>query len=298
MGSGDASKSQFHFKLFLDSLSGICGAACLVAVGAPFDAVKLASQISGVGVFSAAAGVVRLGGLRALWRGSTPALASASIENAVVFAATGALRRVFAAGDEAELSAHASAAMGAATGVLSAVAICPAEVIKVRMQALAVHGEGGRSALTQTAALLRNEGLRGAFSGLRPLLARDVPFYFVFLGSYRAATLALASATNRPPIAHDDVPVWMALVAGGAAGAAAWATVFPFDTLKSRAQVHGGDSGIARGRVGLFSALRAVGLRGLYAGAPAAIARGAVANAALFAGQAMSMQALSALALS
>jgi len=280
----------------LESVSGVCGAACLVAVGAPFDAVKLRAQLHGGGVRAAAAAVVRGGGVRALWSGAAPALASAALENAVFFAASGALRRSLAAsahgGDEAALGAPGAALVGAASGVLSSAVICPAEVLKVRMQQVAAGGGGGTvpapAGLLAAARALAQPG-GGAFAGLRALLARDVPFYFVFLGTHRAATLALASAAGLPRQATDDAPTWLALAAGGVAGAAAWAAVFPMDTLKSQAQAAGGEG---RGGRSLLRQARALGLRALYAGAPAAIARGAVANAALFAGQSLALKGL------
>jgi len=268
----------------LESLSGVCGAACLVAAGAPFDSVKLHAQLHGGGILSAASAVVRAGGLRALWSGAAPAFASAALENAVFFAASGALRRGVAAsahgGDEAALGVAGAALVGAASGVLSSVVICPAEVLKVRMQQAGSSGAPAAGLLAAARALARPGG--GAFAGLRALLARDVPFYFVFLGTHRAATLAVASAAGLPRSAAADggAPAWLSRVAGGVAGAAAWAVVFPLDTLKSRAQAAGGGGG-----GGLLRQARALGARALYAGAPAAIARGAVANAALFAGQ-------------
>ena len=101
--------------------------------------------------------------------------------------------------------------------------------------------------------------------------------------------MASAAGLPRSAAADGGAPAWLSLVAGGVAGAAAWAAIFPLDTLKSRAQAVGGGGG---GGGSLLRQARALGARALYAGAPAAIARGAVANAALFAGHNVARKAL------
>ena len=147
-----------------DALSGEFGAVCLVAVGAPFDKTKLRMQTHSVRVpaggiatprppsaFGVMASVVRSEGVISLWKGASPgkkylircviglymylallfiALASALIENIVVFGVNGSLRRLVG-GDMVmhhDLSFGAHAAIGAASGIFSSIAICPTEV--------------------------------------------------------------------------------------------------------------------------------------------------------------------------
>ena len=67
--------------------------------------------------------------------------------------------------------------LGGLAGVCSGAAICPPEVIKVRM--MAAHTSGGRryTGVRDCARhLLATEGPRAFFRGLGPLLMRDVPF--------------------------------------------------------------------------------------------------------------------------
>jgi len=255
-----------------DALSGAAGALCLVAVGAPFDTLKVLAQTSATSPLAAARGVVRASGPLALWRGAAPALASALVENVVVFAALGALHRAAAAArgaDAPPLTFAGHAALGAAAGVASATAICPAEVVKCTMQAGAAAGGARGGAAAAAAAIARAGGARALFRGLGPLLARDVPLNGVMFAVQDAAARALAALPEGP----------RAALAGGLAGAVAWAAVFPLDTIKSRVQARGGGA-----RAALAAALAGGGARGLYRGLSAAVARAFVANAALFCG--------------
>ena len=299
-----------------DALSGAAGAFCLTCAGLPFDVIKLRMQLAGPSQRAASplAHVARIAlqeGPAQLWRGFGPALASALIENTVVFAVFGAIKRVVApsAGDEAALTFPEHAACGGFAGVFSATAICPAEVLKCRLQAQAAAaglrvlstGSGANGVIACAVAIWRAEGARGFFAGLAPLLARDVPFNTLFFGSYRffSSLLFLPAVPDRPPLLGSGVAGDASVphapdqglrpsLAGGLAGMSAWTVVFPFDTLKSRLQAQppsagGGARGAAAAGQLLLAILREEGgLRALYRGWSAAVLRAFPANAALF----------------
>lgn len=297
----------------VDTLSGLVGAACLVAVGNPFDAAKLRLQTQPKlysSPLDCMAKMVKSEGLKSLWKGSGPALLSSAVENAVLFASNGALRRLLVSvngtGDEASVTPWQQGLIGAASGVLSATAICPAEVVKCRLQHQHAKGQY-RGTADAFASILRQEGPAGLFSGLTALLARDIPFNAIFWSSYRGYCSLLHSmdpsySSSSGLMAHEDVPGWMALTAGSLAGATAWAVVFPFDVLKSRAQVAGMlngtlATGVAAPSFNIVAGFRSIlsepqGFRVLYRGASAAIARGCFANGALFFGQNMALKAM------
>jgi len=271
-----------------DSLSATCGAACLVAVGAPFDLLKVRVQLGQSPTpLACLRGVLRTEGVASLWRGCGPAFGSALIENVVLFSSQGLLRRSVAAargtpaGGAPPPPPWESVAIGALSGVLSATAICPAEVIKVRMQHGMVGGGRFSSALSCAAHVLQEGGPRALFAGLPALLLRDVPFNAVFIPTYRALVAGYRSSQGQ--LADASLPAWVAMGAGGTAGATAWVIVYPMDVIKSRAQGSGGKAGEP-----LLMALRAVlaagGAAALYRGLTAALMRSFPANAALFLG--------------
>ncbi len=254
-----------------ESAAGVFGACCLVAVGAPFDAIKTRVQTGASrGVAQGLRDLARERALLSLWRGSGAALWSAVAENSVVFTMNGVFRRLFAAGrPEAELSVAEHVLCGFFSGAFSSVAIIVPEVVKVRQQS-APHLY--RSPLHCVLQVARHEGPLALVSGLPALLARDLPFNAIFFGAYAFYRRALQSATPSPIFEH--------LLCGGAAGATAWAVVFPVDVIKSRLAVRPQSTNLAE----LQDVLRTHGAAGLYRGASAALLRAFVANAALFAG--------------
>ena len=77
-----------------------------------------------------------------------PPLPCATIEKAVVFTANSQIeslyRTSFLNGDKSPLSLTSSAVIGGMSGIFSAIAISPPEMIKVRMQADSIKANGTR----------------------------------------------------------------------------------------------------------------------------------------------------------
>ena len=282
-----------------DAVSGGVGSLCLVAFGAPFDTIKVIAQTSAsTSPLVALRRVVALSGFRALWRGAGPALASALIENIVVFSALGSLHRIakeIRGPDASPLSFSGHALLGAVAGIFSATAICPAEIIKCRLQSAAGGGGGGAtgsggggggvgtrlSAISLTFSLLKEGGL---FRGLSPLLARDVPFNGIMFSVQDSVAVGLTKPLVAMGASGEGI---RQALAGGCAGAVAWTLVYPLDVIKSRVQVNNdspSSSSPSRSRSnGLATAFNAVRREGaLFRGLSAAIMRAFVANGALF----------------
>ncbi|GBG30601.1 Mitochondrial substrate carrier family protein S [Hondaea fermentalgiana] len=261
-----------------ETSAGVFGALCCISCGQPFDVVKARLQSSNAhgkspGPLAVALQTVRGEGLRALFKGFTPALASSVTENIVVWSVNSFLRNQLeasiGAGDEDfVISNQQQALLGALTGCVSAVAICPAEVLKVRQQTKTVRGATSLQIATE---VVRESGVRGLFRGVGPLLARDVPFYFLFFGAMETFWDKIA------PDGSENNLLWSA-VGGGFGGSLAWAIVFPFDVAKTRQQVYGGrDTMLATMR----GVVRKDGIQGLYRGWTPAVLRAFPANGAL-----------------
>ncbi|XP_074988735.1 non-POU domain-containing octamer-binding protein isoform X6 [Caretta caretta] len=87
-----------------------------------------------------------------------------------------------------------SALAGSFSSVFSSMVLCPAELVKCRMQALPEMKVTGRTALachSSTWATVKNifqsEGLLGFFQGLTSTWLREVPGYFFFFGGYEVS---------------------------------------------------------------------------------------------------------------
>ena len=119
-----------------DTAAGAVGAVCCVYAGLPFDLVKVRIQTASASrscIESSSSHIrpiecfrqtIRYEGVRSLWKGALPALASSGIENAVLFAANGALKRLYCNSafnsNSGELNVWTQACLGGAAGVFSA----------------------------------------------------------------------------------------------------------------------------------------------------------------------------------
>ncbi|CAK4078030.1 unnamed protein product [Aphanomyces euteiches] len=263
-----------------ETTSGVVGAIFNVYAGLPFDVVKvrLQTQVANSqysGLFDCFAKTVRQESVRSLWKGAVPALSSAVIENSVLFTANGALKRIFFP-DGQPLSTKDEALIGSASGVFSAAAITPAEVVKCRLQTYA-HAESmgiGRC----IRAIIQESGVTGLMSGLGAVMLRDVPFNFCFFGLYDFYTCRFMDLLNVE--SRRELHPLAVLASGGFAGASSWTIVFPADVIKSRMQV---DT-----RLTFQAAVRRVwlaqGIMGFYRGWSSAVLGSFPADGCLFLG--------------
>uniref|UniRef100_M4BGI1 Mitochondrial carrier protein n=1 Tax=Hyaloperonospora arabidopsidis (strain Emoy2) TaxID=559515 RepID=M4BGI1_HYAAE len=275
------------------------GAFCCVYAGLPFEVVKVRLQTQGVtnaykGVTDAFRRIATEEGVAALWKGAVPALSSSVIENSVLFSANGVAKRAVVAlhaeqcgtredEDEYQLTTLDEACMGAFAGCFSATAITVPENIKCKLQFqrghLGVgHYHGPWDCLVKVGKV---EGMRGLFRGYSALLLRDVPFSFIFFGSYQAFTSGAVQLLGTE--SKNDLNPIAILASGGLAGASSWSVMFPVDVLKSRMQ-----TASSTHLLSLRSAFRAIysefGIHGFYRGWSAAVLRSFPANGSLFLG--------------
>ena len=229
---------------------------------------------------STAIAMVKKEGIRTFFRGSTPALASAFIENTVVFAASGVFGRLLRPNEWTGAASFAvQCCQHAMSGFCSATAICAPEVIKVRLQN-SRQPMSFAAAWDSCADLYRNQGARGFFRGIVPLWFRDVPFYVVFFGSYEAFS-TICFQFLLPSDATDLSPI-QAFFCGGLAGCVSWAIIFPCDVIKSRQQA---GNNAPMGFVQTAKRLHAEsGLNSFYRGVCPCLLRSFPANGALFVG--------------
>lgn len=212
-----------------------------------------------------------------LYAGTAPALLANVAENGVLFAAYGPCQRlmafildVFGSGNtvvvddiEKKLGPTGMAAAGSLASLCSAFALCPTELIKVRLQAADLERSkitniAGKSPAIVTAGTLQvvasvwktEGGLRGMYRGLGSTVAREMPGYYVFFLAYEASRTYLTEWSTKLKIAsggvgsfntssHEDA-AWVTMTAGAAAGACLWLVVYPVDAIKSRIQATGG----------------------------------------------------------
>ena len=124
--------------MWKDTVSGVAGATACATLSLPFDVAKSRLQ-TGAGSYSGLSDCMiktaRSEGPLALYKGLLPALGSAIVENSVGITTQRFLRRQLAwtQGLDVRYSMPTEIALGAA-GIFTSIAICPMEVLKVRLK--------------------------------------------------------------------------------------------------------------------------------------------------------------------
>ena len=213
-----------------DSLAGFIGASAKIMIGHPLDTIKVRMQTSPA-VFNTLSQSIRLTfrkeGMYGFYRGLTPAVPGVWLYNSALFAAYGqfevALKKNKGMHVNDTLKIAEVGTAGMAAGFVAGFVVAPIELLRCRLQA-------SQQLLTSTFTPLRNcfaqivktNGYQGLFKGLSLSLMREIPcnaFYFMVY-ELMIRNLPASPLTS--------------LLAGGCAGLANWALVFPIDVIKSR----------------------------------------------------------------
>lgn len=261
----------------------MAGSVSCTMLGLPFDVAKSRIQAGEAqyrGLTDCLVRTARHEGILALYKGTMPALSSAMTENAVGITVQRALRRQLAAatgrGADARYEMGTEVMLGGATGVVTALAICPFEVLKVRLQVAGANSQGW---FRECWHLVRAHGPAGLYKGMSALLMRDVPFNALFYGGYE--TICTSMMRMRGLGSKEDLGTPSIFLAGGLAGSLGWSVIMPFDVAKTRLQ-----TGASQGPLLplMTRIVQQEGVMALFTGWTAAIARAFPANAGLFAG--------------
>ncbi|XP_014219430.1 mitochondrial ornithine transporter 1 [Copidosoma floridanum] len=235
---------------FIDFFSGSLGGMALVLVGQPLDTVKVKMQTFPTlykGMADCFMKTLRTDGvMRGLYAGTMPSIVANVAENSVLFAAYGGCQKVVAnimgVPKVEELNSIGNAFAGFFAAFFSSLTLCPTELIKCRQQAMREvesqkKGQGEKVKFigpwTLTKQILQEQGIPGLFRGLSSTIAREMPGYFCFFGSYELTRELLAI----PGQSRDDIGWLRTMIAGAVGGSVLWLVIFPADVVKSRIQV-------------------------------------------------------------
>ncbi|KAL4459023.1 hypothetical protein ABPG75_013888 [Micractinium tetrahymenae] len=288
-------------KASVDFMAGGVAGACGVVAGQPLDVVRIRQQAQpgagGAGAAHMARSIFRAEGARSLFRGMAYPLATAALQNAVVFQAYGAAARFFADASRQEPAAAAAAALslpqvfwaGCFAGVVQTAVVVPVDLLKIRLQLqTAVRGAPGYvGPLSLLGSILRREGLPGLYRGTVITSIRDFPSHGVYFACYEAARQLM----QRPDGSHAALAMW---AAGGLAGAVSWLSVYPFDVLKTRMQAAAAAQSRYTGWVDCArQAYAAEGLAPFFRGLSTTLGRAFLVNGAIFTSYELSHKLLS-----
>ncbi|XP_074535092.1 solute carrier family 25 member 15a [Halichoeres trimaculatus] len=280
-------------QAIIDFSAGAIGGTACVLSGQPFDTTKVKMQtFPNVyrGFIHCFTSTFRTVGVRGLYKGTTPALIANISENAVLFLSYGlcqdVVRFVCKMEKGSNLSDIQKASSGSLASIFSAMAICPTELVKCRLQAMHEMERSGKVASGQRSTVwtvvktvLKNNGPLGFYQGLSSTIVREIPGYFCFFGAYELCRSKFAQYMGTD---KESIGILPLMFSGGFGGACLWMVVYPIDCVKSRIQVHslaGRQEGFRKTFLGI---IRAEGVTALYSGLTPTMIRTFPANGALF----------------
>uniref|UniRef100_A0A1B0AE95 Uncharacterized protein n=1 Tax=Glossina pallidipes TaxID=7398 RepID=A0A1B0AE95_GLOPL len=233
----------------IDFTAGSIGGLVQVYVSQPFDTIKVKLQTFPKlykNMFSCLKYTYQTDGIiRGLYAGTVPAAVASIAENSVLFAAYGRCQslvaNIFEIEDSGGLSVLGDASSGFIAAFFTALILCPAELIKCKMQAVneMKHYVSKDSKVATinpfmvTKDILETEGIRGLYRGLGTTFVREMPGLFFFFGGYEGARTLFAEQGQT----KDDIGPLKTMCAGAIGGVSLWTFTFPADVIKTRIQV-------------------------------------------------------------
>ncbi|KAF3429324.1 hypothetical protein E2986_05732 [Frieseomelitta varia] len=277
----------------IDFVSGSLGGIALVYVGQPLDTIKVKMQTFPSmykGMVNCFLQTMKTDGIiRGLYAGTVPALVANVAENSVLFAAYGGCQKVISnildIKKVEDLTSMQNACAGFFAAFFSSLTLCPTELIKCKLQAIREVQMETNSSLSVvkkkigpwglTREILKEQGIRGLFTGLSSTIAREMPGYFFFFGGYEVTRELL----RKPDESRNDIGWQKTMVAGAVGGTVLWLVIFPADVVKSRIQVKNLKTPAL---VVMKDIIRNEGINSLYNGLKPTLIRTVPATATLF----------------
>ncbi|CAE6435188.1 unnamed protein product [Rhizoctonia solani] len=247
-----------------DFVAGTVGGMVGLAVGFPFDTIKVRLQHPETmnryrNSMTALAKIIREERVAGLFKGISSPMAGCAFLNGLVFAGSGFLMRAQMQDPNGEPTLTQITIAGAGTGILASLIATPTELIKIRQQANT--GVGAQpSAWFVAKDLWRSHGVRGLYRGISSTAMRDMS-YGVYFATYEGMQRLLTPARSERKDAlvtedgrlvfltqpsntegkdlqkETEAQRWARLmIAGGVAGIAGWAFTFHLDSIKTRIQ--------------------------------------------------------------
>ncbi|EWM25764.1 solute carrier family 25 member 45 [Nannochloropsis gaditana] len=259
-------------------VAGCAGGVVSLAVGQPFDTIKVRLQASTKfkGAIDCLRRLLATEGPLALFKGMSSPVLSASFVNAIVFTSYNETMTLIKKTDpEARKRPTYEQVFlaGSVAGALQCSVLTPSELIKCRLQTdmTRPRSQGLLSCIRE---VYREGGLRAFFNGFGPTLVRDLPAFGCYFALYEVVKDKLEGRGASPWLSSS--------VAGGFAGCFSWIIVYPVDVIKTVMQTQRG-TGPRHGMLETGLRLwRTEGLGVFFRGASIAMVRALPVNCIVF----------------
>ena len=227
-------------------VSGTAGGIAVVAVGHPFDTVKVRLQSQSItkpiysGAFDCVKKTLAWEGVGGLYKGVASPLAGQMLFRATLFSAFGESKRWLgtnADGTTRELTNIDYYKAGMMTGFVAAFTEAPIDFYKsqiqvqiLRLRADPTYKPPYTSVVECVKSTLKTSGVRGPFQGLGPTILRNTPANAVYLGSFEVMKKKMAEV-KECKVSELSAP--LVIGAGGFGGVLYWLCIYPVDVIKS-----------------------------------------------------------------
>ncbi|KAH8551910.1 mitochondrial carrier domain-containing protein [Umbelopsis sp. PMI_123] len=214
--------------------AGVASGITKLAVGHPFDTIKVRMQTSGSadgrfkGPLDCLLTTVRKEGVRALYKGATPPLVGWMFMDSIMLGTVHNARMLLKSyNGDSPLSVFQHGLAGLAGGLTVSFVATPVEQIKARLQVQ--YNDGSRvysGPIDCARKIAKNNGvIKGLWKGLLPTMAFR-SWFFVFWASYEVYSRELRKR------GYSDGTV--TFIAGGLSANTFWLGCFPTDVVKNR----------------------------------------------------------------
>ncbi|KAI1354249.1 mitochondrial phosphate carrier protein [Xylaria sp. FL0043] len=258
--------------LTLYSRYALAGAVCCSfthAILTPIDIVKTRIQVDPLAYNTGVAGglrqVVAREGAGALSTGLGPTVAGYFLQGALKFGGYEFFktRAIDAFGYETACNNRYAIYLGssAIAEIAGDIVLCPFEAVRIRLVSQPGFGRGLSDGFAR---IVSEEGIRGLYSGLGPIMLKQVPYTMASFVVYENALEQAYKWVDKSTISSAAV-TGINMGSGLVAGIAATLVSQPADTLLSKinkAKAETGEGALRR----LWKIARDIGLRGSYAG--------------------------------
>ena len=216
------------------ALAGTLAAAAGTVALHPIDTIKTVQQ-TGLSLGPACSKIWTRGGPAAFYDGVTPYVLGDGLSSAVKFAVYEKLKQTASKKLPEDYIPLARFACAAVAFLCCSVILVPGELLKIRIQ------NGMYPNIVAGAAqMVRDEGLRGCFTGYRATLFRDVPYTMGELGLYDLLKGFVRRLRRRTTSSSGDE-----LLAAALTGAVVGFATNPLDVVKTRIMTGGGAGPVA-----------------------------------------------------
>ncbi|KAM9994823.1 hypothetical protein ACTFIY_001006 [Dictyostelium cf. discoideum] len=266
-----------------DSIAGtVAGAACLFT-GHPFDTIRVRLQTSNtpIGIMECFRNTIKYEGFSGLYKGVTSPLFGMMFETAVLFAGYGQMKVLLQKDENTPLTVGQCAIAGGFAGVGASVVLTPVELVKCRLQVQTTGPQKYKGSLDCLVQILKEGGIRGAYRGFTPTIAREFVGNMAFFSTYETCKRYFKNKENKSND-DDELNLPALIISGGLGGMAYWTVLYPVDVAKSKIQISEG-AGPSPSIVKVLKEIYSKeGVKGLFRGYTPTIIRSFPANAAMF----------------